>query len=133
MRAATEKGVRAVLHAAFTLALGQYCFDRDIPHLGFVILDSPLVTYRPPDSEESGESEDEDVLGENFVSSFYEDIQGSFDGQVIAMENIDPPSPLSEKSVDIPFTKFVDLGRYGFFPVRETALTDHTDISREPA
>ena len=39
--------VRAILHAAFTLSLAQYCFDRDFPHPGFVVLDSPLVTYRP--------------------------------------------------------------------------------------
>jgi hypothetical protein len=48
LRSAHGKGVRAILHAAFTIALAQYCFDSDLPHPGFVILDSPLVTYRPP-------------------------------------------------------------------------------------
>ncbi|WP_455158900.1 AAA family ATPase [Schaalia cardiffensis] len=43
-RSAHGKGVRAILHAAFTLALAQYCFDRQLPHPGFVVLDSPLVT-----------------------------------------------------------------------------------------
>jgi hypothetical protein len=47
-RSAHGKGVRAILHASFTLALAQYCFDRELPHPGFVVLDSPLVTYRPP-------------------------------------------------------------------------------------
>src|SRR5699024_4349443 len=29
LRSAHGKGVRAILHAAFTLGLAQYCFDRD--------------------------------------------------------------------------------------------------------
>lgn len=111
-RSAHGKGVRAVLHAAFTLALAQYCFDRDLPHPGFVVLDSPLVTYRPPD--QSTEADDEPPEG--VVRAFYRDIQDSFDGQVIVMENTDPLDPLGLDGYDIPFTKRVDVGRYGFMP-----------------
>jgi hypothetical protein len=115
LRAAHGKGVRAVLHAAFTLALAQYCFDRELPHLGFVILDSPLVTYRPPDqSTEVGDEPPEDV-----VRAFYRDIQANFDGQVIVMENTDPLEPLGTDSRDIRFTKRFDMGRYGFLPVAD--------------
>lgn len=111
-RSAHGKGVRAVLHAAFTLALAQYCFDRDLPHPGFVVLDSPLVTYRPPDqSAEAGDEPPEGV-----VRAFYRDIQDSFDGQVIVMENTDPLDPLGHDALDIRFTKRVDVGRYGFMP-----------------
>ena len=116
-RAAHGKGVRAVLHAAFTLALGQYCFDRDIAHPGFVILDSPLVTYRPPDQAQADEPIDENGMDLRIVASFYDDIQRNFGGQVIVMENTDPPTALYGESVDIPFTKLVGSGRYGFFPV----------------
>lgn len=112
-RSAHGKGVRAVLHAAFTLALAQYCFDRDLPHPGFVVLDSPLVTYRPPDqSSEAGEEPPEGV-----VRAFYRDIQDNFDGQIIVMENTDPLDPLGAGALDIRFTKHVDVGRYGFLPV----------------
>jgi hypothetical protein len=115
LRSAHGKGVRAVLHAAFTIGLGQYCFDRDIPHPGFVILDSPLVTYRPPDQAEPQEA-DVDVLDASVAAAFYRDIQQNFDGQIIVMENTDPPEPLEQETVDIPFTKVDTSGRCGFFP-----------------
>lgn len=111
-RSAHGKGVRAVLHAAFTLALAQYCFDRDLPHPGFVVLDSPLVTYRPPD--QSTETDDEPPEG--VVRAFYRDIQDNFDGQVIVMENTDPLDPLGPDALDVRFTKRDDVGRYGFMP-----------------
>lgn len=111
-RSAHGKGVRAVLHAAFTLALAQYCFDRELPHPGFVVLDSPLVTYRPPD--QSADSDDEPP--EDVVRAFYRDIQDNFDGQVIVMENTDPLEPLGADALDIRFTKRLDIGRYGYMP-----------------
>lgn len=116
LRSAHGKGVRAILHAAFTLGLAQYCFDRDIPHPGFAILDSPLVTYRPPDSSGAGGVSAEG-LPDGIVGAFYADVQRRFDGQVIVLENTNPPQVLQEESVDLAFTKRADLGRYGFFPV----------------
>lgn len=114
LRSAHGKGVRAILHAAFTIALAQYCFDRDLPHPGFVILDSPLVTYRPP--EEGGPTDADDMLDASVAARFYADIQHNFDGQIIIMENMDPPNGLDPESVDVPFTKNASHGRYGFFP-----------------
>lgn len=113
-RAAHGKGVRAILHAAFTLALAQYCFDRELPHPGFVVLDSPLVTYRPPDhaAEPDGGEPPEDV-----VRAFYRDIQANFDGQIVIIENTDPLDPLGVDARDICFTKQTGVGRYGFLPV----------------
>lgn len=118
-RSAHGKGVRAILHAAFTLGLAQYCFDRDIAHPGFVVLDSPLVTYRPPDNLENEEVDA--ALPTGIVAAFYRDVQNRFDGQVIIMENLDPTEPLDDDSVDVVFTKRSDQGRYGFFPPKATA------------
>lgn len=118
-RSAHGKGVRAILHAAFTLGLAQYCFDRDIAHPGFVVLDSPLVTYRPPDNLEDAEVDA--ALPAGIVAAFYRDVQSRFDGQVIIMENLDPTEPLDDDSVDVVFTKRSDQGRYGFFPPKATA------------
>ena len=113
LRSAHGKGVRAVLHAAFTLSLAQYCFDRELAHPGFIVLDSPLVTYRPPDnSRDADEEPPEDV-----VRAFYRDIQENFDGQISGMENTDPLEPLASNAIDVPFTKRTSDGRYGFFPV----------------
>lgn len=118
-RSAHGKGVRAILHAAFTLGLAQYCYDRDIAHPGFVVLDSPLVTYRPPDNPE--DEEVDATLPAGIVAAFYRDVQGRFDGQVIIMENLDPTEPLDDDSVDVVFTKRSVQGRYGFFPPKATA------------
>ncbi len=111
-RSAHGKGVRAILHAAFTVALAQYCFDRELPHPGFVVLDSPLVTYRPPDQSIEADQEPP----EGVVRAFYRDIQENFDGQVVIMENTDPLDPLDADALDVPFTKLIDRGRYGFLP-----------------
>jgi hypothetical protein len=114
LRSAHGKGVRAVLHSAFTLGLAQYCYDRELPHPGFVVLDSPLVTYRPPD--QGGEAEG--ALPPSVIELFYADIQQGVDGQVIVLENTEPPGGLDPRTVDIVFTKNSALGRYGFFPLR---------------
>jgi hypothetical protein len=111
-RASHGKGVRAVLHAAFTLALTQYCYDRDLPHPGFVVLDSPLVTYRPP--EQGGDADG--TLPDSVIGRFYADIQNGVGGQVIVLENIEPPNGLGPLSLDVSFTKNRSRGRYGFFP-----------------
>ncbi|WP_221282257.1 hypothetical protein [Prescottella equi] len=124
LRSAHGKGVRAILHAAFTLALGQYCFDRDLPHPGFVVLDSPLVTYRPPDEDSDSAANTQidsasgvrDELSADVVGAFYGDVQHHFTGQAIIFENTDPPTKLGERTVDVVFTKNAGSGRYGFFP-----------------
>lgn len=113
-RSGHGKGVRAILHAAFTIALAQYCLSRDTPHPGVVVLDSPLVTYRAPAGEselDSGPS-----LPPEFPEAFYRDIEKSFLGQVIVFENTEPPSSLNTDSVDVVFTKSGEHGRSGFFP-----------------
>lgn len=114
LRSAHGKGVRAVLHAAFTVALADYCFDQGLPHPGFIVLDSPLVTYRPPDK--GGPSSAKDRLDIGVAARFYADLEQNFAGQVIIMENMYPPNGLGPGSIDTHFTKSVDSGRYGYFP-----------------
>ena len=111
LRAAHGKGVRAILHAAFTLSLAKYCADREIPHPGFVVLDTPILTYRPPDQDLT---DGEDVPA-SVVTAFYRDIQRNATGQIIVMENTDPNEPLDQQTTDVVFTAS-KLGRYGFFP-----------------
>lgn len=111
-RSSHGKGVRAILHAAFTVSLAQRCFDKNISHPGFVILDSPLVTYRPPDGLEGRF----DSSFNGAISAFYRDLQTDFDGQLIIVENVPPVEPLEADTVEIAFTKQVGKGRYGLFP-----------------
>ncbi len=112
-RSAHGKGVRAILHAAFTITLAQYCFKRGMPFPGFVVLDSPLVTYRSPDS-----GEDDELPGE-LGEAFYRDIQTNFDGQIIVIENTDSLELIGTETKEICFTKQINEGRYGFLPAVE--------------
>lgn len=117
LRAAHGKGVRAILHAAFSIALAQYCVARDLPHPGFVVLDSPLVTYRPPTHDEPvGEDED---LPVDFTARFYASVEAVDPRiQVIVMENVAPPDNGATQISDIAFSKSAaSQVRYGFFAV----------------
>ncbi|OXM47975.1 AAA family ATPase [Amycolatopsis alba] len=131
LRSAHGKGVRAILHAAFTISLAQYCFDNDLPHPGFVILDSPLVVYRPPDPNDEPDNSG-DILDTTSLSAlFFADIQTNFSGQIIILENQNPPNHLESGTRDISFTKNADHGRYGLFPRNRTHNVSSEDTSRD--
>lgn len=110
MRDSHGKGVRAVIHAAFNLAILRYCLSNSKPHPGFVVIDSPLVVYRQPDTDE------EDIAQSNLKDEFYRSIANDFkDSQVIILENEDPPADILSNANVIKFTKSKQ-GRYGFIP-----------------
>ncbi|MFF5846159.1 hypothetical protein ACFY74_32325 [Streptomyces massasporeus] len=104
------KGMRSVLHSAFTTALARFCMDRDLHHLGFVVLDSPVVTYRDPEPDDIEDVE----LTSTVVDRFYKDML-SFPGQAIIIENGDPPTKVLSEAVTYHFTGTTS-GRAGFFP-----------------
>jgi len=107
-RASHGKGVRALTHAAFTLALLAYCRKECRPHPGWVVIDSPLVVYREPDATEAGEQfKVKDAFYRSVASTFAAD-------QVIILENEAPPADLRGANI-IYFTKS-ERGRYGFLP-----------------
>lgn len=108
-RASHGKGVRAIAHAAFNLALLKSCIKAEMPHPGFVLIDSPLVVYREPDTDEDGFSHD---VKDAFYRSIAEEFCAS---QVIIFENEDPPSDLGEDANIIRFTG-TSHGRQGFIP-----------------
>lgn len=108
-RASHGKGVRAIAHAAFNLALLKSCIVGEMPHPGFVLIDSPLVVYREPDIDEGGFSHD---VKDAFYRSIAEDFRAS---QVIIFENEDPPSDLGSDVNTIRFTN-ASHGRQGFIP-----------------
>lgn len=121
LRSAHGKGVRAILHAAFTISLAQYCFNHNLPHPGFIVLDSPLVVYRPPDSDATVDPGDAVLDRASLAGRFYADVEANFSGQIIILENENPPTPLGADSVNIAFTKNPTQGRYGFFPLAPTS------------
>lgn len=114
-RASRGKGTRAIIHAAFTLGLAQYCYRKEAGHPGFVVLDSPVVTFKKPDDPEP--EDDAELVTTEVGDTLYSYLQGGFSGQAIIMENVDPTEPLPDGSVSYRFTKQAGLGRYGFFPM----------------
>ncbi len=114
-RSSRGKGMRAVTHAAFTLGLMEFCRAKTRQHPGFVVLDSPLLAYRPPESEEPEGAED-DLRDTNVQEKFYEYLLAMQDRQVIVIENVTPPAAVTGRPNTYFFSKNQHQGRYGFFP-----------------
>jgi hypothetical protein len=114
VRSSHGQGMRAVLHAAFTAGLAQYCFDRELEHPGFIVIDSPIRPYREPDSGNAESPTEEEIT--SVTERFYSYFESQFDGQVIVMENEAPPATLSDDTTVVHFTGDRAFGRYGFFP-----------------
>lgn len=108
-RASHGKGVRAIAHAAFNMALLSYCFKQSRPHPGLVLVDSPLVVYREPDANEGSFSRE---VKDSFYRSATEDLK---EAQVIIFENEDPPADVAASANVIRFTG-ARHGRLGFIP-----------------
>jgi hypothetical protein len=110
-RASEGKGFRAIACSAFIIGLMRYCVETNLPHAGFVAIDSPLVTYKRRDWQPGEE------IPENVSRAFYEALALTpADRQIIVLENEDPPEELQPKIHYTHFSRVAGFGRYGFFP-----------------
>jgi hypothetical protein len=110
-RVSYGKGLRAITQAAFTVGLLEFCRQNETPHPGFVILDSPLLSYREPDSQ------DDDLRGTDLDTCFYEHLEkANPDRQFIIVENTDPPLDVQGSSHATKFPGSETIGRFGLFP-----------------
>jgi len=109
-RGSRGKGMRAITHSAFNVALLEFTRDNDLPHPGFVVLDTPLLAYREP------EHDDDDLSETDVRDHFYEYLSKHDDRQVIILENDTPSNSVRTRSQTTFFTKNEQLGRYGLFP-----------------
>ena len=120
-RAANGKGVRAVLHAAFNVAVVVHCIENRLPHPGFLVLDTPLLTYREPLTSKHGDlAPDEQALkSTSLAENFYRHL-ASLKGQVqvIVIENSDPPESIRPLARIEVFTRQPGAGRYGLLARR---------------
>ncbi|MEM6474605.1 MAG: AAA family ATPase [Pseudomonadota bacterium] len=108
-RQAYGAGLRAVTHAAFTLGLLKFCREREMPHPGFVVIDSALLTYKEPESRESAA-----IRTDAFKELFFASVQEiAKDSQVVIVDNTTPPQPVIDAPSTIHFTRLVGEGRYG--------------------
>lgn len=103
------KGERAITYATFVLALAEYLIGKEYS-FGVPIFDSPLVTYRKPNSNGEGISEDLAMDFYRYCASISEL------PQIIILENEEPASDILDKINHIKFTKNITDGRYGFIP-----------------
>jgi len=93
-RTARGKGLRAITHAAFTLGILEYCRLKESAHPGFVVLDSPLLSYREPEGTE------DDLRGTDLKEQFYDYLRTwPADRQVIIFENTDPPEMIARNAM----------------------------------
>lgn len=117
-RVANGKGVRAVTHAAFKVALLLFCREKGLPHPGFLVLDTPLLTYRDPlKTPRFGELEDDEraLAATPLKDRFFDHLASlQIDAQFVILENVDPPEGLENKARLEVFSG--GDGRRGLFP-----------------
>lgn len=109
-RGSRGKGLRAITHAAVSIGLLEFCQEHELPHPGFLLLDSPLLAYFKPEG-------DEDVVlqGTDLKERFYGYLKSHHgsESQIVIIENQHPPeSEMIGLNVTV-FTRNPTEGRYG--------------------
>jgi len=108
-------GKRGLFRTALTIALMRHALKMGNPHLGAVVLDSPLKAYAQKESTDT----DRDVPLATVKESFYVWLsQWSGPGQVVVLENepVDPAVAAVLQATE--FTDSFAEGRQGFYPPR---------------
>jgi hypothetical protein len=118
-RGSRGQGMRSVIHAAFTVSLARRNTARGLIHPGFIMLDSPVVTYRQPENREANP----ELMSHDVVKHFYQDLLDNPPGQVIVIENGTPPAAVAERATIYAFSAD-GSERLGFFPPQEQTPTD---------
>jgi hypothetical protein len=108
--------MRSVLHARFSVALGEYCVSRELPHPGFLVLDTPVLTYRDAEDAGSAASGEDELLSASVADRFYSYLQDESSCQTIILENQTPPEITAEGCSIQFFTGTKGSGRSGFYP-----------------
>jgi hypothetical protein len=111
-RSSNGKGVRALLHGAFSIALMRFCRDRLRAHPGFLVLDSVFVTYKDPDGLEDIAIQNTPLKDKAFCA--FAALPETY--QLIVLDNVDVPDWLASQPRCVHFTGQPTVGRAGFFP-----------------
>lgn len=109
-RRSSGKGLRAITHAATSVALLEYCQENELPHPGFLVLDSPLLAYYEPEGED-----DIALSGTDLKEMFYTYLveHHGTNSQIIIIENQHPPVNIQGQISLTVFTKNPNEGRFG--------------------
>lgn len=106
-------GKRAIFLTALTIAVMEHAVGKGYPHLGFVVIDSPLKSYADPKSNEQ-----RDVNASTVTDRFYAWLaKWNGPGQVVILENqeIKADSKVLLEPLEF-FGDGDDVGRSGFYP-----------------
>lgn len=107
-------GKRGLFRSAMTVALMQHALQEGHPHLGVVMLDSPLKAYA---EKELVDNADRDVPLATVKASFYRWLSGfQGPGQVIVLENEVIDAATGRALDAIEFSDDYTQGRQGFYP-----------------
>jgi hypothetical protein len=116
-RSSNGTGVRAILHAAFKLAVILHARENKLPHPSFLVLDSPLLAYREPLKQQKyGElmPDEVDLKTSSLAQNFYKHLASlRKELQILVVENTDPPEAIGDIAKIATFTGDHESGRYG--------------------
>ena len=112
-KATYGKGARAIINSAFIIAIMDYCSSHGLSHPGFVILDSPLTTYKERDRQAN--LKNEDVANSVKAQFFYNLSRVCKHKQIIVFDNEIPPKDISNITYHH-FTGNKEIRRTGFIP-----------------
>ena len=111
-RSSFGKAARALLSSAFLIGLMDYCLSNDLPHPGFVVLDSPLTTKQDSRASSAVEQVSDDIL-----NAFFDHLVKNYsDRQIIIIDNKEPPTHLLPQIHHVRFGDDRQATRAGFFP-----------------
>lgn len=109
-------GKRGIFHSALSIALMQHALKEGHPHLGVVVLDSPLKAYAQKESADT----DRDIPMATVNASFYAWLSRfNGPGQVIVLENEAVDTATARALNAIEFTDDHTRGRQGLYPPRQ--------------
>ncbi|WP_063828307.1 hypothetical protein [Paraburkholderia caledonica] len=104
-------GKRGIFLTALTIGLMKHALESGNPHLGLVVIDSPLKAYADPES-----SEDRALPTGTLTDRFYGWLSTWIGpGQIVIAENEKIEAAVREVLKPIEFTRRNDVGRAGFY------------------
>lgn len=106
-------GKRGLFLTALTIALMRHAMKEGHPHLGVVVLDSPLKAYSQKESSDT----DRDIPTATVNASFYGWLsRWNGPGQIVVLENEAVHPAIAGVLKPIEFTDSFIHGRQGFYP-----------------
>lgn len=109
------KGYRAIYLSAFMIGVMVYCREKGLKHPFFLVLDSPLISFKERDADPEDEK-----LPTEIKDTFYRylaDLNNVTTMQIFVIENKEQPEDINSKATIEHYTKNEKTGRYGFYPI----------------